>query len=740
MMLKRATLHSLLLASLLCSTHVYGTDIPDIALSEDELNYARTFAATHPALGVNIQENQTSQEFQAKFIERLSKNPTLRYTFLESYNHKFNQKHYDPYQNLNDDNPLNRTIAAFIASSSIGATICELESDQEDEFYTSLSSIIDTPYEPAFKSDFERALLDKVYSFVFMWGIRDRFGDRHETYRRYCVNAINHGAATPPYYAALMGTPHEAAITSQLEADMASQYFRSSFVNSLRERLGEADETYQRYCLMAIQKGDLDPDHFAALFGTPHEAVIASQLDTAMAERHFTYRYLHSLGKRTKDNPEYQRLCANAISKVDTEPLYYAALIDTPYEKEVSSKLEEAMDKPHFRKYFLSEIRERLGQSHKTYQNYCAVAIKKGDDDSLYFSAIVGTEHETTLNLQFEKAMANSSFRREFMFRIGQRFGESHDAYVRYCAVAIRKGDTDPPYYAALMGNQQLETAMEDKRFRDNFISRIPEPFGRNQDTYQRCCAAAIKYGDLNPVYFIALIGTPHEASIASRLEEAMADENFRYNILQWMPQHNEQKYAAFLRYCAIAIKYGDRTPPYFAALIGTPHEEVTTPYLEDLMADAHFREHFIEKLANRLGLEDPKVQQYIHMALGFDNAGNPNSFLAVHQEMLRKREDAVQHNMTQLTPGLQHKLDVIQEARKDKSIHMPLNAWHYLFEQLQQVVQHTQGAFSHLMGDVNITDLLALRENQQIASLLDPKDSLVANTKVSAHSQMLRE
>ncbi|MFN7710559.1 MAG: hypothetical protein ACK5O7_06350, partial [Holosporales bacterium] len=562
-MLKRSSIHSLLLASLLCSTHVYGTDIPDIALSEEQFSHLRSFATQHPEIELDLQGNQNLAEIQAAVVQKIALNADLKEKFFISFYNKFirrNSSSENQETALNPD-PGNNYLSSLIHKAIKRDNAAEQDSYIINPFNSILLGIIGTPYERAFLSEIERALSEK-YRREFMGLIGERFGKNHEIFKRYCAAAIKHGDKNTDYFAALIGTPHEAAITPQIEAMIADSSYRPYFIAGLSITLGRDHDTYRRLCAAAIKYGDLNPLYFANLIGTPHEEAIMSQ----------------------------------------------------------------------------------------------------------------------------------------------------------------------------------LEAAMTDQRFRDDFMLWTNSRLDEGNEAYQRCSVIAIKCGDKNPCYFAALIGTPHEASIASRLEEAMADENFRYNILQWMPEHHELKYAAFLRYCAIAIKYGDRTPPYFAALIRTPHEEVTTPYLEALMADAHFREKFISKLADRLGFEHPTVQHYIHMALGFDNADNPNSFLAVHQEMLRKSEDVVQHNMTQLTPGLQHKRAVIQEARKDKSVHMPLNVWHHLFDQLQKVVHHTQGAFSHLMGDVNITDLLALRENQQIASLLDPKDSLVANTKVSAHSQMLRE
>ncbi len=181
--------------------------------------------------------------------------------------------------------------------------------------------------------------------------------------------------------------------------------------------------------------------------------------------------------------------------------------------------------------------------------------------------------------------------------------------------------------------------------------------------------------------------------------------------------------------------------PAVYVAALGTPLEdERLRNYFDEVIRNPQLRGGVIRQMIAMLGEDNPITQRYLQLAIGYDNVNDRNSFLAVHQEMLQKREDQIEHKMVQFTPGVQHKLDIIKESRPHKAIFMPVNVWYSLFNQLQKAWQTDREALTQLLGNAPIDQLMTLRNSEVILGLLDPEGSLKATKNVSAHSQMLRE
>ncbi|MBX9804638.1 MAG: hypothetical protein K2Y18_02665 [Alphaproteobacteria bacterium] len=158
---------------------------------------------------------------------------------------------------------------------------------------------------------------------------------------------------------------------------------------------------------------------------------------------------------------------------------------------------------------------------------------------------------------------------------------------------------------------------------------------------------------------------------------------------------------------------------------------------LRNLIEQGVVPENVIEVLIRVLGETHPVTQNLIELAIGYDNQRNPNSPFAVYCEMRKKSSDEVEHRQLQLTTGLSLRLNSIKEPRPAISIHMPSNVWKRLFEQFEKIDPST---YTELLGDISLETILKLKNHHDIVRLLDPKDSLKVNKKISSHSHMLRE
>lgn len=150
-------------------------------------------------------------------------------------------------------------------------------------------------------------------------------------------------------------------------------------------------------------------------------------------------------------------------------------------------------------------------------------------------------------------------------------------------------------------------------------------------------------------------------------------------------------------------------------------------------------REDYINTLVLILGEDHPFTQECIHIALGYNNQSDPDGFLAVHQEMVAKSQQGVQHNHRSATLDVVLNLDSVRQPRPAAPIHMPVNVWYRLFDELRQIGAEERQAFTLILGDVSWNTLMELKHNDTLVSLLDPENSLCASENVSSHSQMLR-
>lgn len=180
---------------------------------------------------------------------------------------------------------------------------------------------------------------------------------------------------------------------------------------------------------------------------------------------------------------------------------------------------------------------------------------------------------------------------------------------------------------------------------------------------------------------------------------------------------------------------------PLYISCLGTKFESAEIKrFIEEKIADDTTREEIIGEITHIIGEDDPLTQSYIQLALGYDNQNDPNSFLTIHQEMLAKQKEKVIHNETQSTAGFKLNHALIQEQRLETLIHMPVNIWEDLFNILEkEFATEKKQKYQEILGISNIENLLTLKTNPTLTSLLDPKDSIAARNPISSHSQMLR-
>lgn len=159
-----------------------------------------------------------------------------------------------------------------------------------------------------------------------------------------------------------------------------------------------------------------------------------------------------------------------------------------------------------------------------------------------------------------------------------------------------------------------------------------------------------------------------------------------------------------------------------------------------EIIADMATREDLLEAMEWIFGEDDPQFQYYINLAVGYENQANPDGFIAVHQEMMEKSTQEVAHNPQSSRPGLLLNLDHVKKCRPVEPIHMPLNKWHCLFDQVEAMNPDEMSVFEGLLGEVSLKSVMELRNNAAIVGLLDPINSACAKDNVDSYSQMLRE
>lgn len=168
------------------------------------------------------------------------------------------------------------------------------------------------------------------------------------------------------------------------------------------------------------------------------------------------------------------------------------------------------------------------------------------------------------------------------------------------------------------------------------------------------------------------------------------------------------------------------------------PHPAVVEA-VKERIHNPFTRDSIIEDIVKTLGAEHVLTQEFLQLAIGYDIQADPDGFLAVHQEMITKSQQPVIHNPTSLTPGVVLNVEALRQPRPEAPIHMPVNVWHRLFEQLDQMEPQERQAHEHILGDESWEKLAELKHNHILTSLLDPENSLEVSQNVSSYSQMLR-
>jgi hypothetical protein len=177
---------------------------------------------------------------------------------------------------------------------------------------------------------------------------------------------------------------------------------------------------------------------------------------------------------------------------------------------------------------------------------------------------------------------------------------------------------------------------------------------------------------------------------------------------------------------------------PVYILCLGTRFED---DRVKDLISkrieNPLFRLSTLTSIAQEHGQDSHIFQEYATLALGYDNGADPNGFLAIHEEMIRKSEQAVAHVPYTRTPGITLNFDVVKEPRLEVPIHMPLNVWHRMFDLFEQI---DPADLELTTAGITTRDtLLELRQDRMITDLLDPVGSLVPKKNVSTYSYMLR-
>lgn len=165
---------------------------------------------------------------------------------------------------------------------------------------------------------------------------------------------------------------------------------------------------------------------------------------------------------------------------------------------------------------------------------------------------------------------------------------------------------------------------------------------------------------------------------------------------------------------------------------------------IEDL-ENPEKRDAIMEEIMNLMGNDHPLAQEYLLQAIAYDNHKNPNGMLAINREMFKKREAEVKHEPIR-NKGLELNLERIRAPKVMRPIHMPLNVWNRLFEELGAYVKACPDEVKLSLEDPkynhNLTweGLKGLRDHHQLVALLDPLYSLKTSKTVTGYSMMLRE
>lgn len=166
----------------------------------------------------------------------------------------------------------------------------------------------------------------------------------------------------------------------------------------------------------------------------------------------------------------------------------------------------------------------------------------------------------------------------------------------------------------------------------------------------------------------------------------------------------------------------------------------ITDPILVDFLqaqiADPQQRHRCLHIVAALLGQDHQLSQELLTLGLGYENQHNPDGFLAIHKQMMQKRNEVTVHPDSSNTPGCRHNFEWIQKPRFSRPIHMPVTAWNELFLQAKAM---DQTALQECLVNLTPEKLWELENDEKLTKLLDPVDSTEPKPSISGYSQMFR-
>ncbi|MBP6985464.1 MAG: hypothetical protein KBB83_02595 [Alphaproteobacteria bacterium] len=167
--------------------------------------------------------------------------------------------------------------------------------------------------------------------------------------------------------------------------------------------------------------------------------------------------------------------------------------------------------------------------------------------------------------------------------------------------------------------------------------------------------------------------------------------------------------------------------------------EEIKT--LEAFLIDSKpsDRDIFISNICAYFSEDLPQVQHYLQLIAGLNDEENPNGFIAVHRGMIKKSQEPCIHNLVKTQNNLVVNLEKMKPINRARGIHMPLNAWHALFDQVEALPEEAKMDLAHKLGIPSLQVLMGLRNEFILTNLLDPQDSTQARKDISEYSHKLR-
>ena len=120
-------------------------------------------------------------------------------------------------------------------------------------------------------------------------------------------------------------------------------------------------------------------------------------------------------------------------------------------------------------------------------------------------------------------------------------------------------------------------------------------------------------------------------------------------------------------------------------------------------------------------------------------NLDDPDSFWAIHQDMITKGTEIVTHNQD-VKDDVFINVDVTKELVIIKPIHTPITVWHRLFDRLEGLSADELQRLTSYFSEIPLDSINGLKNNKILITLLDSADSLEASYFASNYSLMFRE